>query len=143
MKATGHGGRHANTSALQVSSFTSPDSSTSLGRFGGLAQIAATNGWEPGGIQKGSNAAKFAKAERAYNGGSLPKMTEGGVSASFQSIGATGRIKPAAEASLMSAMIRGATLRIADANTSSKSLMQNDYIDVEYDAWDDDYDNDD
>mmetsp|Transcript_36914 Transcript_36914/g.104168 ORF Transcript_36914/g.104168 Transcript_36914/m.104168 type:complete len:137 (+) Transcript_36914:825-1235(+) len=62
-----------------------------------LPVAAQALGWGPDGrITKGSVASKGMSMEARANGGGVPKMKDGGVSASFQSIAATGYVKPAA-----------------------------------------------
>ncbi len=70
------------------------------------ADIAHNIGYESTGIQKGSFAAEGMSREARACGGGVPKMVDGGVSASLQSIGATGYIKPAAEQATSYALAR-------------------------------------
>ncbi len=68
--------------------------------------LANQIGWEKGGILKYSIAAKAMSTEARAYGGGVPKMSDGGVSASLQSIGATGYVKPMAATSLRTALGR-------------------------------------
>ncbi len=63
-------------------------------------RLAHQAGWESGGILKSSIAAQAMSMEARAHGGGVPKMCNGGVSASLQSIGATGYVKPTAAKSL-------------------------------------------
>ncbi|KAJ8611136.1 hypothetical protein CTAYLR_003541 [Chrysophaeum taylorii] len=63
------------------------------------------------GIVKGSLAAEGMRIEAKANGGGVPAMKKSGVTASLQSIGDTGRIKPAAAKSLNKALVRSGIKR--------------------------------
>jgi len=69
--------------------------------------IVNSLGYYCNGISKGSRAAKGHSMEARANGGGVPSMLEGGITASLQSIGATGRIKPSAAQTLHDGMVRG------------------------------------
>ena len=69
-------------------------------------KIAYQLGYTGGGITKGSFAAKGMSMEAKAHGGGVPSMTDGGISASLQSIGAVGYIKPEAEESISTALGR-------------------------------------
>ena len=68
------------------------------------ASVYANNlGYSTSGIGKGSFAAQAMSYEARASGGGVRSMREGGISASLQSIGATGRIKSEAESALCQA----------------------------------------
>ncbi|GAX81436.1 hypothetical protein CEUSTIGMA_g8866.t1 [Chlamydomonas eustigma] len=72
--------------------------------------MAQSLGYGPSGIVKRSLGAQGMQKERQELG-YVPSMKEGGVSASLQSIGATGRVKPAAARALAAALYRNAHLQ--------------------------------
>ena len=69
-------------------------------------EIAHQLGYSAGGISKGSFAAQGMSMEAKAHGGGVPSMTNGGISASLQSVGAVGFIKPEAEESISAALGR-------------------------------------
>ena len=68
-------------------------------------------GYTSEGISKYSLAAQGMSIEAIANGGGVPPMREGGITASLQSIGACGYIKPAAEAAIQDGLVRGGIKR--------------------------------
>ena len=67
-------------------------------------EIAHHLGYAPGGIQKGSRASMGMSREARAFGGGVPSMELGGVTASLQSIGASGTIKPEAKRAIAAAL---------------------------------------
>ena len=83
------------------------------GGKGGQQQARATGvdiahrmGYTPAGVSKGSLASKGMGIEARANDGGVPKMGDGGITASMQSIGATCDIKPQAAASIQAGLAR-------------------------------------
>lgn len=76
-------------------------------------EIADQLGYTGGGIQKGSFAAMGMSREAKAHGGGVSSMVNGGISASLQSIGAVGFIKPEAEESLSAALSRAGMKNVA------------------------------
>ena len=80
--------------------------------------LAQGMGYTSSGIQKGWYAARGMSLEAKFYGGGVPKMAHGGITASLQSIGATGHIKPAAYNSLSHALeasgMKAAPMRIGE-----------------------------
>jgi len=75
-----------------------------------LVDLTRYLGYGVSGIKKGTVAAAGMKMEARANGGGVPGMAFGGATASLQSIGATGNIKPAAATSLTVALRRANVL---------------------------------
>lgn len=67
-------------------------------------ELAEYLGYEAGGIRKGSRAALGQSMESCAYGGGVPSMRRGGVTASLQSIGSTGMIKPEAKDAIAAAL---------------------------------------
>jgi hypothetical protein len=68
-------------------------------------------GYGSTGISKGTLASYAMSLEAKANGGGVLPMKYGGITAALQSIGATGRIKDAAAASIHDALVRGGIKR--------------------------------
>ena len=67
-------------------------------------ELAQHLGYRTGGIHKGSLAAQGMSIEARDHGGGVPGLKDGGVTASLQSIGASGYVKPEAKANLAAHM---------------------------------------
>lgn len=78
-------------------------------------EICNSMGYTTYGIQKSSLAADGMSIEARANGGGVPKMRNGGITASLQSIGAAGYIKPEAAASIHDGLVRGGIKRGGDS----------------------------
>jgi len=76
-------------------------------------------GYHPVGIVKGSEAAQLMSKEMQLGGGILHKVTDGGISASFQSIGSTSQIKQKPCENIRRALVRQGMLR------EDRYLMEN------------------
>ena len=68
------------------------------------AEFSNYLGFGSGGVTKHSIAAQAMSREAKMHGGGVPKMRDGGVTASLQRIGATGYIKQEAAATISNAM---------------------------------------
>ena len=77
-------------------------------------EIAQHLGYDSGGIRKGSTAASGHSMEACACGGGVAPMRRGGVTASLQSIGATGQIKPEAKLALTEALRRAGLISDRD-----------------------------
>lgn len=73
--------------------------------------LARHLGYSAGGIQKGSQAARAMSREAKQNGGTIPSVKEGGVSASLQSVGALGSVIPKPMENIRRTMQRNGLLR--------------------------------
>jgi hypothetical protein len=78
------------------------------------ASVYAHNfGFSDIGIQKHTSAATAMSIEARANGGGVPKMRDGGITASLQSIGASGYLKDSAAQAIHDGMVRGGIKRLA------------------------------
>eukprot|EP00798_Chlamydomonas_sp_ICE-L_P024842 gene24842-10496_t len=85
-------------------------------------EIANYMGYHSGGIQKYSMAAEGMRREARTCGGGVPSMANGGVSASLQSIEATGMVKVDAERSLSDALT-GLGMKTVDGSSNRIRLL--------------------
>lgn len=82
-------------------------------------------GYEKGGIKQNSWASQGMRVEARRFGGNVPAMSEGGVTASFQSIGATGYYKPQAISSVLKSLQHEGFLEDPETVPKLTCMMQN------------------
>ncbi|GAX81435.1 hypothetical protein CEUSTIGMA_g8865.t1 [Chlamydomonas eustigma] len=104
----GNGNSSSTNFQLALAGFGDSSISLSHSDLNAVATVMAqVMGFGPKGI-RGHSLAALGMQKESQEHGYVPSMQEGGVTASFQSIGATGRVKPEAAEALSAALIRNA-----------------------------------